>query len=816
MSATFATSKWFGGVMATCLLAGVCAGVEFASGTGEPNDPYQIATAEQLCSIGSDPNLLNKHFVLTADIDLDPNLPGGRVFSRSPIAPGEEPSPTRRNDPSIAIYAGFGGVFDGDGHIIWNLVIHAENEPRAGLFGYVCSGGQIRDLGLEGVSIQRPSVDTLAFTAGGLVAINEGGTILRCYANGAVAGPERIALPDGIDKDQIMALAVASDDEIGGLIGVNSGLVNMCYSIVDVSGTGAIGGLIGDNSLGLVYFSFSAGRVRGIGWLGGLVGRSESSTFSRAAGITQDDPGTAIRCFWDVQTSGILDSAAGEGRSTVEMMSGWTYLPWTHTGVWWLYDGHSYPHLRWEVRTTTATRGSSGGTWHGWIDRGQLGYGGGSGDPNDPYRIETAEQFLTIGCHPEDFDKSFVLLADLDFNSMDHSQALPIGFDRVPFNGRFDGQSHCLSNLTISHPRALGVGVFGLVGDASVLSYNDEIEYEIGGVSHATRSSAGAVPPAPTSESVIKDLHLRNVSVVGRQYVGGLIGLGLADVVDCSVNGRVAGMATVGGLVGRPLGGAIANCCTEVQVGGEYDVGGLLGMTDLPVNVSDCQGSGIVTGQLCTGGLIGYALRGAICRCAARADVSGRYSTGGLLGSAWEPTVTVSCCLGAVTGEVSVGGFVGAAGNATIRDCYCRVDVTGGEYTGGFAGTVGRLGDIDRCYAASPLTVSDPDPKLPSAGGFAGYVNETGFAKVDEPPINVAACFCDVDVSGVAEALGNWPSVPDNAASLPTAEMQTAATFLDAGWDFENTWTICEGMDYPRLRWEDVDCDSATTDDGQL
>jgi hypothetical protein len=43
-----------------------------------------------------------------------------------------------------------------------------------------------------------------------------------------------------------------------------------------------------------------------------------------------------------------------------------------------------------------------------------------------------------------------------------------------------------------------------------------------------------------------------------------------------------------------------------------------------------------------------------------------------------------------------------------------------------------------------------------------------------------------------------------------TAEMQTASTFLDAGWDFvdetvngtQDIWWILEGQDYPRLWWE--------------
>ena len=46
-----------------------------------------------------------------------------------------------------------------------------------------------------------------------------------------------------------------------------------------------------------------------------------------------------------------------------------------------------------------------------------------------------------------------------------------------------------------------------------------------------------------------------------------------------------------------------------------------------------------------------------------------------------------------------------------------------------------------------------------------------------------------------------------------TAEMHTAKTFLDAGWDLvgetangtEDIWKIAEGLDYPRLGWEAQD-----------
>jgi hypothetical protein len=35
--------------------------------------------------------------------------------------------------------------------------------------------------------------------------------------------------------------------------------------------------------------------------------------------------------------------------------------------------------------------------------------------------------------------------------------------------------------------------------------------------------------------------------------------------------------------------------------------------------------------------------------------------------------------------------------------------------------------------------------------------------------------------------------------------MRQPASFI--GWDFENTWTACEGKDYPRLQWEGVACE---------
>jgi len=50
----------------------------------------------------------------------------------------------------------------------------------------------------------------------------------------------------------------------------------------------------------------------------------------------------------------------------------------------------------------------------------------------------------------------------------------------------------------------------------------------------------------------------------------------------------------------------------------------------------------------------------------------------------------------------------------------------------------------------------------------------------------------------------------DDSSGKTTAEMQTATTFLEAGWDFvdetdngtDDIWWILEGQEYPKLWWE--------------
>ncbi len=74
----------------------------------------------------------------------------------------------------------------------------------------------------------------------------------------------------------------------------------------------------------------------------------------------------------------------------------------------------------------------------------------------------------------------------------------------------------------------------------------------------------------------------------------------------------------------------------------------------------------------------------------------------------------------------------------------------------------------------------------------------------------VESCFWDIQNSQQDRGEGYHEQSLEGIIGKTTAEMQTAGTFLEAGWDFvnetdngtEDIWWILEGQDYPRLWWE--------------
>jgi hypothetical protein len=298
---------------------------KYAGGTGEPNNPYQIATAEDLMLLGETTEDYVKHFILTANIDLDPNLPGRRVFDRAVIAPDI-------NDATWDFEGTpFTGVFDGNGHTISHLTI--QGQGYLGLFGKLDSGANVKNLGVVDVNITGSGL-----YAGGLAAQNSG-EISVCYSTGVVSAGR----------------------SVGGLVGYNSGNGNItnCSSHCTVSGFENIGGLLGNNGYGIncwVTRCFSTGMVTGTEDVGGLVGDNDANIDDS---LTDDNDTNIIDSFWDMETSTRAHSEGGIGKTTAEMqtantflLAGWDFVGETENGtedIWSICEGTNYPRFVWQI-----------------------------------------------------------------------------------------------------------------------------------------------------------------------------------------------------------------------------------------------------------------------------------------------------------------------------------------------------------------------------------------------------------------------------------------------------------------------------------
>ncbi|MFZ2148546.1 MAG: GLUG motif-containing protein, partial [Sedimentisphaerales bacterium] len=339
---------------------------KYSGGNGEPNDPYQLATAEDLLLLGDSPEDYDKHFILTADIDLDPNLPGRKVFDKAVIAPDvNETNEYFDGTP-------FTGTFDGNGHVISHVTV--EGIGYLGLFGRLGSsprdapaggkptttrderpGAEVRNLGVLNASITGSSG-----YVGGLAGWVGDVAIFGCYSTGTVSGNGSIGGLVGHNGVAIWSERRSFDP----VIRVGGRIAN-CYSTCSVTGTATVGGLVGYNDAGSITTCYSAGRVSGNDPVGGLVG--------------SPGYGTTSECFWDTQTSGQATSAGGTGKTTAEMQTATTFMCWASEGVWTIDEGRGYPRLSWENGPGQP------------IVRAYC-YGGGSGTEGDPYLIWTAEQ----------------------------------------------------------------------------------------------------------------------------------------------------------------------------------------------------------------------------------------------------------------------------------------------------------------------------------------------------------------------------------------------------------------------------------------
>ncbi|NCC24572.1 MAG: IPTL-CTERM sorting domain-containing protein [Deltaproteobacteria bacterium] len=662
--------------------------VEPTEGDGSQGNPYQIATLANLAWIAADSSRWNDHYIQTADIDATDTSNWNEGAGWTPIG-------------TATTY--FSGTYNGDKHIIDGLFINRPGSDFQGMFGHAL-GAVIKNLGLTNVDVAG------GWIVGALVGKNYNSILENCRTTGAVNGISGVGGLAGFNHTGTIRTSYAGTetsgaDSIGGLVGENQGGVEDCYAMGAVSGNDAVGGLVGRN-IEIVTRSYAAGAVSGSSAVGGLVG------------INDVHSGTVSYSFYDRDVASQSDIGKGEPKNSAQMKTRTTFTDagWDFVDIWGMFGvtNAGYPYLikvsvpRPPIVTTqNATEimsfaaeghgsitelGVPRPTAHGvcWstsqnpdtdddcVDLGPSEatgafnltmtdllpntvyyarafaantqgtvYGeeisfrskpassrpGGSGTQDDPYLIGNLDELCWMALHPEECDKYYLQIDTVDasdtFNWYEGTGWMPI----LSFSGTYDGGGFEISRLFIDRPDAEGgQGLFSELNSAA-----------------------------------IRNVHLRDVDITGRNAVGSLAAsiCNESTVTSCSAGGQVSGTEVVGGLVGgcvQGIGSQVTNIIKKsfsdcVVNGAGRFVGGLVGMTynGIPTLI-DTYATGAVSGSNSTGGLVGIMFSGT-------------------------PTLTNSYATGAVSGSNPFGGLVGENLGGTVSDSFWDIQ-TGGPDNG--------------------------------------------------------------------------------------------------------------------------------------
>ena len=720
-------------------------------GSGTENNPYQIATWENLYWLSQNSNewfdennYTPYHFEQTADIDLAEASPAIETWAMGkgwlPI--GKEKEFDLDHDSKA-----FKSVYNGKGYAIKNLYINRPDQNNVGLFGYT-EYAVIKNIKLENANIiGKDNVGAVVGKHTGISNYNNGFGVFSSSASGSITGGENVggivgANEDGYIEKSHSSVTVNGEWKVGGLVGLNArktGSTNTkshiadCYSTGSVIATGnyQIGGLVGYNSLSEIKNSYSVGSIT-------APEQQDGYAYSVGGLVGNDYDGTIISSYWDTETSGFATSEGGVGKTSAQMKQQSTYTDWDFEMVWQISESvnNGYPsYVNYEPQ--------------------------GQGTEENPYQIATWQNLKWISDNAEEWDKHYLQTANIEFpeaiKDWDNGKGWsPIGNSTYNFfTGVYNGQNFTISNLYINRDVDY-IGLFGNVegSNAKLININI-IDADINGGTYV-----GALA-GRTYWTSIDNCHSTG-NVDGFSHVGGLVGsyIWTEKMIGCTSSADVHGLTRVGGLIGHLGGngdaGGVENCSSSGNVEGEEFVGGFAGEGS-GARILASHSTGSVYGKDGVGGFIGTAEGGSIKKC---------YSTGLVTGS---PDANSN-------ESYNIGGFIGTANNsATIENTYATGNVSGCNNVGGFVG-YNYESQIKYSYCIGSVTAN-----VSNAGGFAAVLDGG----------TVTASFWNTETSELTES--------DGGEGKTTVQLKEKATFTEAGWDFESIWGIsaAENNGYP-------------------
>ena len=494
---------------------------KFEKGSGTKESPYLIYNAEDMKKIAAMPTEQN-YYKLMNDIDYN-NEHYYMIGTYSSAFGGKS----------------FAGTFEGGSHTLKNINVYGYN--YIGLFGHV-RGSDIIKAGIIGLNVENIKVNGNGFVGGVVGYIHSYADINEVTVSGNVSGEA---------------------NNIGGIVGY---IYNENYSVnvtsvisnTNVTGNQYVGGLIGhgdrtDSSTKITGI-VESGTISGINYVYG------SGTYYKSG--TLSNPYAYVNEKVVIKSTGFSSGKGGTIYEDSEYGNINLYNDYIDTWLGGDNDGSGY-YFDYESKTSNkiVLRSNSINTK----------FEKGSGTKESPYLIYNAEDMKKIAAMPTE-QNYYKLMNDIDYNNEHYYM---IGTSKNQFSGAFEGGAHTLKNIKI-----FGKNAIGLIGTSK--------------------------------NSLIQGLNVENIYVTGNTRLGAVTGQSFSGVIsEINVTGTIESIqkndsdqTLVGGIVGttESSNSIIKNSISNMNVIGKQFVGGIVGYN------AGGQVSGIVEGGTISGTSYVYAV----------------------------------------------------------------------------------------------------------------------------------------------------------------------------------------------------------------
>jgi hypothetical protein len=290
-------------------------------GNGTETNPYRVTNCEELQLLKQDPEA---YYYIANEIDCIETFTNGGYEPLGATAADSVNNFSNGFEPIGSLEVPWKGSLDGGCYRIRNLYINRSHD-NVGLFGHT-DGAHIFDINLD------------TFT---IIGNNNVGALIGYAVNTVV---DKVLSISSFEYDYIDH-TVEGVNNVGGIIGSllgGSSVTDVGSRVESVTGVDSVGGIVGyRQSNSSIIHGYSTEAVVGSNDVGGLVGLVGSAGES-AVGVSS---GEVISSYWDVEASGVIDSADGEGKTTSQMHNASTYDGWDIPFTWAFIPGDNDDYL---------------------------------------------------------------------------------------------------------------------------------------------------------------------------------------------------------------------------------------------------------------------------------------------------------------------------------------------------------------------------------------------------------------------------------------------------------------------------------------